>query len=40
MGTLRSQALFDAALEGSVSGFIALFLNKTELSIMKMVSGT
>lgn len=37
-GTLRSQALFDAAVEGAVSGFIALFLNKTELNVLKMVS--
>ena len=38
MGTLRSQALIDAAVEGTISGFIALFLNKTELNIIKMVS--
>lgn len=37
-GTLRSQALFDAAVEGTTSGFIDLFLNKTELNIIKMVS--
>lgn len=37
-GTLRSQAFFDAAVEGTVSGFIALFLNKTEQNIIKKVS--
>ena len=40
MGTLRSQKspLFDAAVEGTISGFMALFLNKTEPNIIKIVS--
>lgn len=37
-GALRSQALFDAAVEGAVLGFTALFLNKTVLNVIKMVS--
>lgn len=36
----QKSALFDAALDGTISGFVDLVLNKTELNTIKVVSDT